>query len=135
MRLAELKQPTGELQQRRLMDFIADLRRRPVAEQTAAANEQHYEVPTEFYLFCLGRNLKYSGCLYKNLDPRVGLDAAETAMLSLYCERAQLAGARNILELGCGWGSLSLFMAARYPNAKITAVSNRRAVPPPGSRL
>lgn len=105
---------------------MADLKRRPVAEQTAAANEQHYEVPTEFYLLCLGEHLKYSACLYKDLDPSYGLKEAEAAMLSLYCERAQLGGARNILELGCGWGSLSLWMAARYPAAKVTSVSNSR---------
>ena len=105
---------------------MADLKRRPIAEQTAAANEQHYEVPTEFYLLCLGKHLKYSACLYKDLNPRVGLDAAEAAMLSLYCERAQLADGQRVLELGCGWGSLSLFMAARYPKSSFTSVSNSR---------
>jgi protein-L-isoaspartate O-methyltransferase len=107
-------------------EFVADLKRRPIAEQTGAANEQHYEVPTEFYLLCLGKNLKYSSCLYKDLSPRCGLDAAEAAMLSLYCERAQLVDGQRILELGCGWGSLSLFMASRYPKASITVVSNSR---------
>jgi len=105
---------------------VADLKRRPIAEQTVAANEQHYEVPTELYLLCLGKHLKYSACLYKDLSPRCGLDAAEAAMLALYCERAQLADGQRILELGCGWGSLSLFMAARYPRATITSVSNSR---------
>ena len=105
---------------------MADLKRRPIAEQTVAANEQHYEVPTELYLLCLGKHLKYSACLYKDLSPRCGLDAAEAAMLTLYCERAQLADGQRILELGCGWGSLSLFMAARYPRATVTSVSNSR---------
>ena len=105
---------------------MADLKRRPIAEQTGAANEQHYEVPTELYLLCLGKHLKYSSCLYEDLSPRCGLDAAEAAMLTLYCERAQLADGQRILELGCGWGSMSLFMAARYPNASVTVVSNSR---------
>jgi len=109
-----------------LQDFVADLKRRPIAEQTAAANEQHYEVPTELYLLCLGKHLKYSACLYKDASPKCGLDAAEAAMLALYCERAQLADGQRILELGCGWGSLSLFMAARYPGATVTVVSNSR---------
>jgi cyclopropane-fatty-acyl-phospholipid synthase len=130
---------------------VADLKRRPVAEQTEAANEQHYEVPTDFYLLCLGKHLKYrcarlrgsrvgaavgtdatprpapnSSCLYKDLSPRCGLDAAEAAMLALYCERAQLAEGQRVLELGCGWGSLSLFMAARYPGSTFVSVSNSR---------
>ena len=105
---------------------MADLKRRPIAEQTTAANEQHYEVPTELYLLCLGKHLKYSSCLYQDQSPRCGLDAAEAAMLTLYCERAQLADGQRILELGCGWGSMSLFMAARYPNAIVHVVSNSR---------
>ena len=104
------------------MAFVADLRTRAVAEQTKAANEQHYEVPTEFYLLCLGSNLKYSCCLYDK--PGMTLDEAEVAMLELYGERAELANGQNILELGCGWGSLSLWMAKTYPQAKVTGVSN-----------
>jgi cyclopropane fatty-acyl-phospholipid synthase-like methyltransferase len=106
------------------IDFVKDLRTRAVAEQTKAANEQHYEVPTEFYLLCLGRNLKYSCCLYDK--PGMTLDEAELAMLQLYGQRAELANGQNILELGCGWGSLSLWMAKTYPLAKVTGVSNSR---------
>jgi cyclopropane-fatty-acyl-phospholipid synthase len=104
--------------------YVADLKTRPIAESTAAANEQHYEVPTAFYQLCLGHHLKYSGCLY----PTGGetLDEAEAAMLETYVERAQLADGQQILELGCGWGSLSLFLAARFPRARITGVSNSR---------
>ena len=103
------------------IDFVKDLRTRAVAEQTKAANEQHYEVPTEFYLLCLGSNLKYSCCLYDK--PGMTLDEAELAMLQLYGQRAELANGQNILELGCGWGSLSLWMAKTYPLAKVTGVS------------
>jgi len=104
--------------------YVADLKTRALAEQTQAANEQHYEVATPFYQYCLGRNLKYSACLYATGQET--LDQAEDAMLALYAERAQLADGQHILELGCGWGSLCLYNARRFPNAKITAVSNSR---------
>ncbi len=104
--------------------YVADLKTRPLAEQTAAANEQHYEVPTQFYLYCLGKRLKYSGCLYPKGNET--LDQAEELMLALYAERAQLVDGLNILELGCGWGSLCLYNAAKFPNSKITAISNSR---------
>jgi cyclopropane-fatty-acyl-phospholipid synthase len=104
--------------------YVADLKTRPVAEETKAANEQHYEVPTAFYQRCLGRRLKYSGCLYPT--GRESLDEAEEAMLNLYLERGRFADGQDILELGCGWGSLSLFLAERFPRSRITGVSNSR---------
>lgn len=104
--------------------YVADLRQRALAEQTAAANEQHYEVPTPFYQYCLGRRLKYSGCLYPT--GKETLDQAEEHMLALYAERAQLADGQHILELGCGWGSLCLYNAERFPHTQITAISNSR---------
>jgi len=105
-------------------DYVTDLKTRRLAEQTAAANQQHYEVPTPFYQYCLGKRLKYSGCLYAT--GKETLDAAEELMLALYAERAQLADGQQILELGCGWGSLCLYNAERFPNARITAISNSR---------
>lgn len=104
--------------------YVADLKTRPLAEQTAAANEQHYEVPTPFYQYCLGKRLKYSGCLYPT--GKETLDEAEEHMLALYAERAQLTDGQDILELGCGWGSLALYNAAKFPNSRITAISNSR---------
>ena len=104
------------------MEFVEDLRLRPVAEQTKAANEQHYEVPTEFYLECLGKHLKYSCCLYSK--PGMTLDEAEREMLQCSGRRMKIMNRQNILELGCGWGSLSLWMAQMYPLSKITSVSN-----------
>ena len=104
--------------------YVADLKTRPLAEQTAAANEQHYEVPTAFYQYCLGKRLKYSGCLYPT--GKESLNEAEEQMLALYVERAQLADGHTILELGCGWGSLCLYNAERFPRAKITAISNSK---------
>jgi cyclopropane-fatty-acyl-phospholipid synthase len=98
------------------------LRRSPVAIHVEAANAQHYELPPEFFRLCLGKHLKYSCCYYPRGDET--LNEAEDAMLELYGERAELRDGQDILELGCGWGSLTLWMAARYPNARITAVSN-----------
>jgi cyclopropane-fatty-acyl-phospholipid synthase len=102
--------------------LLADLRSSPIAIETAAANAQHYEVPTRLFELCLGKRLKYSSCYYP--EGTGTLDAAEEAMLALTCERAGLADGQRILELGCGWGSLTLWMAERYPAARITAVSN-----------
>ncbi|WP_221032272.1 SAM-dependent methyltransferase [Actomonas aquatica] len=104
--------------------YVADLKTRGIAEQTAAANEQHYEVPTRFYQLCLGARLKYSGCFYPTGNE--SLDEAETHMLDLYAERGEFTDGQDILELGCGWGSITLYLAARYPDSHITAVSNSR---------
>lgn len=104
--------------------YVADLKTRPIAEDTRAANEQHYEVPTAFYQRCLGRRLKYSGCLYPT--GRETLNEAEEHMLALYVERARLTDGQHVLELGCGWGSLSLYLAERFPRMRITGVSNSR---------
>jgi cyclopropane-fatty-acyl-phospholipid synthase len=103
---------------------IDELRESPIAIETDAANAQHYELPPPFFKLCLGRNLKYSSCYWDDTTP--DLDAAEARMLGIYGERAELADGQRILELGCGWGSLTLWMATRYPNARITAVSNSR---------
>jgi cyclopropane-fatty-acyl-phospholipid synthase len=127
-RLREEDQRDPERQQQRLSEFLKRLASSPVAIETAAANEQHYEVPTAFYQHVLGKNLKYSSAYYPapGAAPAANLDAAEARMLALTCQRARLADGERILELGCGWGSLSLWMATNYPNAKITAVSNSR---------
>lgn len=93
----------------------------PVAVNTQDANDQHYEVPAEFYKFVLGKNLKYSCGHYDNAK---NLNEAELEMLQITCDRADLKNQQKILELGCGWGSLTLYMAEKYPDSKITAVSN-----------
>src|SRR5262245_32002256 len=98
------------------------MRQGPIAVGTAAANTQHYEVPAPFFKLCLGKRLKYSCALWN--DHNSSLDSAEEAMLDLTCKRAQIEDGQSILDLGCGWGSLSLYMAERFPNADITAVSN-----------
>jgi cyclopropane-fatty-acyl-phospholipid synthase len=107
---------------RRTAGLLADLRRSPLAIHADVANRQHYELPPGFFARCLGPRLKYSGCYYPTGNET--LAQAEEAMLALYCERAQLANGQDILELGCGWGSLTLWMARQYPHAHITAVSN-----------
>ncbi len=102
--------------------FVEALRSEPVAVHTDAANEQHYEVPAEFFRLSLGPRLKYSCCWWpEGVD---SLAAAEDASLEQVCRRAELADGMEILELGCGWGSLSLWMAERYPNSRILSVSN-----------
>jgi len=111
-----------ETQMDALQGLIAQLRAGPIAIETAAANAQHYELPTRFFQLCLGKRLKYSSGLW-GADAGT-LDAAEEAMLRLSCERAEIADGQDILELGCGWGSLSLWLAEHYPNARITGVSN-----------
>jgi len=121
-RLREERESTDERQNAKLQALVRRLRNSPIAIETRAANEQHYEVPTRFYQLCLGSRLKYS-CGYWD-EGVTGLDAAEERMLQLTCERAELADGQDILELGCGWGAISLWMAQRYPNSRIHAVSN-----------
>lgn len=121
-RLREEDMGDVEAQRERLAAFIAELKRSPIAIHTAEANQQHYEVPTEFYQLCLGPRLKYSSGYYAT--GRETLAQAEDAMLKLSCERAQLADGMTVLDLGCGWGSMSFWIAEHYPNCKILAVSN-----------
>lgn len=102
--------------------FALQMSGRPIAEHTEAANDQHYEVPSAFFQACLGPRLKYSSCLYRTGKETLG--EAEVLALSETCRHAQLADGQAILELGCGWGSLSLWMAKAYRRAKITSVSN-----------
>lgn len=120
-RLAEIAHPSPELQVAR---FAEALRPMPIAINTARSREQHYEVPTLFYQKCLGPRLKYSSGYYERGDET--LAQAEEAMLALTCERARLADDLDLLELGCGWGSLTLWMAEQYPRARITGVSHSR---------
>ncbi len=121
-RLRELRAGTMEAQQERATQLLELWHRGPVAIHTDAANSQHYEVPAAFFQACLGPRLKYSGCYYP--PGARTLAEAEEHMLALYGERAELADGQQILELGCGWGSLTLWMAERFPRARITAVSN-----------
>lgn len=94
----------------------------PIALRTDAANEQHYEVPAEFFRLVLGPRLKYSACLWE--PGTESLAAAEEAMLRLTCARAGIVDGMRVLDLGCGWGSLTLWVAEHFPACRIVAVSN-----------
>ena len=121
-RIAHEERGGVEATHRRFMALIEDLRKAPVAVHTDAANEQHYELPAAFFRLCLGPRLKYSGCLWEQGSRTLG--EAEEAMLARTCERARLEDGQDVLELGCGWGSLTLWMAEKYPASRLTAVSN-----------
>ncbi|MEM7253534.1 MAG: cyclopropane-fatty-acyl-phospholipid synthase family protein [Pseudomonadota bacterium] len=102
--------------------FVRAMNAADIALVPDLANEQHYEVPAEFFALTLGKHRKYSCCYWP--DSVVSLDEAEARSLQITCERADIGEGQRILELGCGWGSLTLWMAARYPSSMITAVSN-----------
>ena len=123
-RLREEDRGSAERQRAHLQKFVEQLKQSRVAIATDAANQQHYEVPSRFYELVLGKHLKYSSALWERGTKT--LDEAERAMLEVTCARARLKDGQQLLELGCGWGSLSLFMAAKYPKSRITAVSNSR---------
>jgi len=105
-------------------EWIKQLTTGSIAVMTDAANQQHYEVPSDFFCLVLGRHMKYSSGNWAVAE--ADLDDSEEAMLRLTMQRAELADGQRILELGCGWGSLSLEMARKFKNSKITAVSNSK---------
>jgi cyclopropane-fatty-acyl-phospholipid synthase len=123
-RLRDLALPDPEAVARAEAAFRAQRAMSPIALETDAANEQHYEVPAAFFEQVLGPHLKYScGYWASGVDDLAG---SERAMLELTCERAQLDDGMRVLDLGCGWGSLSLFIAEKHPNSRILAVSNSK---------
>ncbi len=121
-RLDEIEASDAEAAAVRIDDFVAMMDASPIAPLPEKANEQHYELPAEFFVEVLGPRRKYSSC-YWDEDVQT-LDRAESESLAITCERAEIADGMRILELGCGWGSLTLWMAKHYPAARITAVSN-----------
>ncbi len=121
-RLREEKYGWNMQQGQAIENFIDLMRQSPIAIDTHKANEQHYELPPDFFQYVLGRHLKYSGCYWPaGVD---SLNQAEAAMLAMTCQRAEITNGLRILELGCGWGSLSLWMAQNYPASRVVAVSN-----------
>lgn len=114
-----------EQSQRLLMQWIAECDRSPIAIATDAANRQHYEVPAAFYARVLGRHRKYSAGYWPSAAS--SLDEAEAAMLQLTCERAELRDGMRVLDLGCGWGALSLWIAERNPRCQVLGVSNSQS--------
>ncbi len=122
MRIAQETSRHGVDRKAVIAAFAQEMKNAPIAFSPDMANDQHYELPAAFFQQVLGKNRKYSCALWKS---GVGsLDRAEEDMLALTVDRAQLADGMDILELGCGWGSLTLWMADRFPNSHITAVSN-----------
>ena len=121
-RLHEISTDNVEQANERLFAMVASMRQSTIALVPELANKQHYEVPAEFFHLCLGLNRKYSSAWWA--DGVTTLQQAEEAALQQTCEHAELADGQRILELGCGWGSLTLWMAKHYPNSKIVAVSN-----------
>jgi cyclopropane-fatty-acyl-phospholipid synthase len=104
--------------------LIEKLKHSPIAIHTDDPNRQHYEVPSNFFRAVLGKRLKYSCCYWP--DRNTTLDQAEDAMLRLTCDRARLEDGMEVLDLGCGWGSLSMWIAERHPHCRVQAVSNSR---------
>jgi cyclopropane-fatty-acyl-phospholipid synthase len=102
--------------------FVGTLCSRPIAVDTSKANDQHYELPPTFFNLILGKYNKYSSCYWG--DGATSLDEAEASSLKITCERAELSDDMDILELGCGWGSLSLWIAEKYPKSRVTSISN-----------
>ncbi|KAI0786726.1 S-adenosyl-L-methionine-dependent methyltransferase [Abortiporus biennis] len=122
-RLREIDAGSFEKNHAAKMKWIEQVRaRETIADLTDKANEQHYEVSTKFILSCLGGYAKYSSCLYPT--GKETLDEAEVLMLENYCDKACLRDGVDILDLGCGWGSLSLYLAQKYPKSRITGLSN-----------
>ena len=121
-RLVSLVTGNSEKDQKLKQNFIAAMDKSPVALLPELANEQHYEVPSKFYDLCLGNNKKYSSCYWSK--DTLNLNQAEKVALKKTSDHAKLKDGLKILELGCGWGSLTLWMAKKYPKSSITAVSN-----------
>lgn len=120
-KLRQLDVDDSTVLRQRTRHFANELKTYPIAVETDSANTQHYEVPAEFFQFILGPNMKYSCCLFENGDD---LEAAEERMLEVTCQRAKLHDGQRILDLGCGWGSFTIYSATKFPKSKITAVSN-----------
>ena len=121
-RLVDASNTNEALMEQEHADWIDVLKESPIALVPEKANEQHYEVPPRLFELVLGDRLKYSSGLWP--EGVSSLDESEVAMLKLTIQRAGLVDGQDVLELGCGWGSLTLYMAECFPKSKITAVSN-----------
>ena len=122
VRLDEIYASNCEQGNKLFTDFVTAMNQANIAEVPELANAQHYEVPAEFFFYCLGNQRKYSSCFW--LPDTKDLDEAEVLALTQTCAHADIQDGQTILELGCGWGSLSIWMATHYPKAHITGVSN-----------
>jgi Mycolic acid cyclopropane synthetase len=107
--------------------IVSELHEMPIAIETIAANQQHYEVPTKFYDLCLGPCKKYSSGYWKQPPITTSFEQSEVDMLELYCIRANIQDGMKIVDLGCGWGSLTLYIIEKFPNCIITSISNSQS--------
>ncbi len=123
-KIRQLERQPQEIQEKTRRDLLDKFDQSPIAIVPRLPNVQHYEVPPGFFELVLGKRLKYSCCLWP--DPDTTLDQAEEHMLDLVCRRAGLEDGMRVLDLGCGWGSLSLWVAEKYPRCQISALSNSR---------
>jgi cyclopropane-fatty-acyl-phospholipid synthase len=123
-RLRDIDGADCERQRERHQAFLAEARLAPIALETDAANRQHYELPAEFFELVLGPHLKYSCALWTAATRDLG--QAEAQMLALVAERAELEDGQRVLDLGCGWGSFSLWCAKRFAKSRVLAVSNSK---------
>jgi cyclopropane-fatty-acyl-phospholipid synthase len=129
-KLQELDLQYSASSARKTRSFAEELKTMPVALHVQDANRQHYEVPAAFFENVLGPHMKYSCCLWSNacdVAESSSLALAESRMLDLTIERARLVSGEDVLDLGCGWGSFSLYAAAKFPRSRFTALSNSRS--------
>ncbi|EMN02379.1 cyclopropane-fatty-acyl-phospholipid synthase [Leptospira noguchii str. 1993005606] len=124
-RLKQENQGSIEANQKRLIDYVNVLKQSPIAVYTKAANEQHYEVPAEFFKLVMGKYMKYSSGYWETSE--TSFDESERKMLEITCQRAKIQNGMSILDLGCGWGSLSLYLAENFPKSQIVGVSNSKS--------
>ncbi|MCC5816327.1 MAG: class I SAM-dependent methyltransferase, partial [Leptospira sp.] len=124
LRLKGEKRETATEDQVKKMEYIRSLKESPIAVHTEAANEQHYEVPSDFFKLVMGPRMKYSSGIWPTNN--TSFEESEEAMLKLSVERAELVDGMSLLDLGCGWGSISLYVAENFPKCKILGVSNSR---------
>ncbi|EOQ95020.1 cyclopropane-fatty-acyl-phospholipid synthase [Leptospira wolbachii serovar Codice str. CDC] len=113
---------TAQLQHK--MNYVNELKKSPIAVHTEAANEQHYEVPSDFFTYVMGPRMKYSSGYWPSLD--TSFAESEEEMLRITVERAEIKNGMKVLDLGCGWGSISLYIAEHFPKSKVTGVSNSK---------
>jgi cyclopropane-fatty-acyl-phospholipid synthase len=122
MELLKVSTLTVEEKATKLREFVEEIKKLPIAIQTNLANSQHYEVPDEFFQLMLGPRMKYSCGYWPKANTT--LEESEVLMLEMYCERAGLVDGMTIIDLGCGWGSVTLYVAQKYPKSKVTGISN-----------
>jgi len=124
LRIKQEKKENAEAQLAHKINYVKSLKESPIAVHTKDANEQHYEVPSEFFTYVMGPRMKYSSGYWPYSS--TSFAESEEAMLKLTVERAELSNGMRVLDLGCGWGSISLYVAEKFPKCKVVGVSNSK---------